>query len=350
MPRHGAEGDRDGPRKRPFLAPAALLLLWGWPLPAQADELVLKNGDRLTGEIVKMEEQLLSFRTSYSGELLIDWKEVQSLTSDKPLTIQLLPDVIGPTAPDAVLLEDRKKQARTIGPGEVLTPGEVKAINIPKVRMSGNIAAGGNSTGGNTDTKALNASTRWTIRTERHRVLLEGKYNYAEAGSRVTARNSMASVKYDYFLSKALFFNLEELLEKDTFQNLFLRSTTGAGLGLQVLDFDMHKLAVIAGLAYVHEDYTTVPTTQTPTARWNVRWEYTVIPKILKLWHKHEGYRDFLVRDALRVNADQGVRVTLYENLFLNVEYDIRYNTRPAPGRLPTDEAFIFGIGYDFSN
>jgi hypothetical protein len=50
----------------------------------------------------------------------------------------------------------------------------------------------------------------------------------------------------------------------------------------------------------------------------------------------------------MRIIADQGVRVTLYKNLFFSLEYDLRLNTQPAPGRQKIDEAYIFGVGYEF--
>ena len=48
----------------------ALLLLSLWlATPAAADEVYLQNGDRLTGTIVKMEDNLLTIQTDYGGEI-----------------------------------------------------------------------------------------------------------------------------------------------------------------------------------------------------------------------------------------------------------------------------------------
>ena len=44
--------------------------------------------------------------------------------------------------------------------------------------------------------------------------------------------------------------------------------------------------------------------------------------------------------------ADQGVRIFLNKHFFFSLEYDLRLNTQPAPGREKVDEAFIFAIGY----
>ena len=38
-----------------------------------ADEIRLKNGDKLTGQVVRMEEEKLVLKTTYAGEIAIAW-------------------------------------------------------------------------------------------------------------------------------------------------------------------------------------------------------------------------------------------------------------------------------------
>ena len=68
-----------------------LLCPLGW-----ADEVLLRNGDRLTGTIMTMEEGVLTLSTPHSGEVNIQWPEIQHLAADKPLKIQLHDTVDGP--------------------------------------------------------------------------------------------------------------------------------------------------------------------------------------------------------------------------------------------------------------
>jgi len=164
----------------------------------------------------------------------------------------------------------------------------------------------------------------------------------------VTARNSLASVKHNYFLSKQIFIESFGMLEKDTLQNLQLRSTIGSGLGYQFYESARTTLSLSLGLAHVSEHFTNSPNTQTPSGRWSLRWEHAVWPDRVKVFHRHEGFYDVNAGNAFRINADQGVRITVYKNLFFNVEYDLRLNTQPAPGREKIDESLIFGVGYEF--
>ena len=39
-----------------------------------ADEVRLKNGDKLTGQVVRMVENKLIFKTTYAGEITIAWQ------------------------------------------------------------------------------------------------------------------------------------------------------------------------------------------------------------------------------------------------------------------------------------
>lgn len=71
----------------------------------------------------------------------------------------------------------------------------VKVITIELIRSQGILAVGGNRPSGKTDAKAVNASTRWTIRADRHRLLLEGNYNYGEARDQAIVTGCMLCLR-----------------------------------------------------------------------------------------------------------------------------------------------------------
>src|SRR5271167_629864 len=53
-----------------------------------AEQVTLKNGDHLTGSIVSMDGKKLVLKTTYAGEVPIDWAEVSQFSSDKqPLVV-----------------------------------------------------------------------------------------------------------------------------------------------------------------------------------------------------------------------------------------------------------------------
>ena len=326
----------------------ALLLVSVWlASPAAADEIFLKNGDRLTGTIVKMEENLLTIQTDYGGEIKVDWKKVERLRATSSLKV-LVPGESHDVLRDFVYGTDGQREVTEAGADSPTPLSDITAINLEPFRVAGTVSVGGNNTSGNSSTKAFNSAARLTLYAHRQRLLVEGKYNYGQANDQVTARNSLASVKHNYFVSKQIFIETFGMLEKDTLQALQLRSTIGSGLGYQFFETPTTSLSLSAGIAHVNEHFTNSPNTQTPSARWSLRWEHGLWPDRVKVFHRHEGFWDINAGNAFRFNADQGLRITVYKNLFFNVEYDLRLNTQPAPGRKTTDESVIFGVGYEF--
>ena len=323
-----------------------VLAVIGWtPVSTWADEVTTHNGDHLHGEVVKMEDNVLTLNTEY-GQLKIDWGKVVRVTSTKPMRVRVPGEPKG-VVTDFFLGGHEFRHVMELSQDGPIALSQVKGINIGHFRHDGTVTIGGNHTTGNTNTKAVNAIGRATLEAHRQRLFVEAKYNYGEANSQVTARNWMSQLKYDYFLTEKIFLNTSGMLEHDKFQNLQLRITLGAGPGYQFLSTDRTTLSSTLGLAYVDEDYTTVRRTETPAVHWSWRFEHTLLPRI-KIFQRFDGYYDLKYGNAVRITTDQGVRLTVYQTLYVSFEYDYRLNTQPAPDRKKVDDSFIFGVGFQF--
>jgi len=53
-----------------------LFLLWA--IPALADQVVLKNGDRLTGSIAKSDGKELVIKTDFAGDVTVKFDAIQA--------------------------------------------------------------------------------------------------------------------------------------------------------------------------------------------------------------------------------------------------------------------------------
>src|SRR5258707_5996958 len=60
-------------------------------LPVLADQLTLKNGDRLSGTIVKSDDdaKTLLIKTDLAGDVTVKWDAVTAIVSSQPLHIML---------------------------------------------------------------------------------------------------------------------------------------------------------------------------------------------------------------------------------------------------------------------
>jgi len=63
---------------------AGLLLSAAW-----ADEVVMKNGDRVTGTIVKQDGKTITVKTDSFGVVTAPWDKVASIKSDQPVNVVL---------------------------------------------------------------------------------------------------------------------------------------------------------------------------------------------------------------------------------------------------------------------
>lgn len=58
-------------------------------IPARADEVWMKNGDRLTGALLYKADDILVLRTGYAGEIRLQWSQVERLSTDRPVGLLL---------------------------------------------------------------------------------------------------------------------------------------------------------------------------------------------------------------------------------------------------------------------
>src|SRR5437016_2383801 len=65
---------------------AALLLC---ALSAHGDVIVLKNGDRVSGSVVKKDGDKVTIKSTHFGTVTLPWVEIETLTVDVPITAEL---------------------------------------------------------------------------------------------------------------------------------------------------------------------------------------------------------------------------------------------------------------------
>ncbi|MBT0653437.1 DUF481 domain-containing protein [Geomobilimonas luticola] len=316
-------------------------------LSAEADEVRMKNGDRLTGEIVRMEKELLVFRTSYAEEKLsIAWKEVGCIVSDRNLPVEFKGNefLIGRiNCP-----ETGKIQVESVVLGKSQPVPLVQLLAVNPSTYSGVFNLGGSFNNGNTDTRGVNIATQFQVRTHKHRFTVGAKYNYAEANGAATARNSSGSLKYDFFTTEKIYSYAQSLTEQDTFANLNLRNTEGLGLGYQFFDSRPLSLFVEAGISYFNEDVKTGEDKRDAAGRWSAGLDWEAVPKRLKLFHRQEGYYSFSVGSVV-LRAEQGFRMPLRDSIAANFEVDYRFNSSPEAGKKTSDLSLILGLTYEYA-
>src|SRR5450759_3099801 len=92
---------------------------------AWADQVVMKNGDRVTGSIVKKDGKNLTIKTEHFGVVTTSWDQVESVTADKPVHV-VLPD--GKTVQGTLATTNGKVEVTTKDAKLSLAPADVATI------------------------------------------------------------------------------------------------------------------------------------------------------------------------------------------------------------------------------
>jgi putative salt-induced outer membrane protein YdiY len=247
-------------------------------IPALADQVSLKNGDRLTGTIVQSDGKTLLLHTEYAGDLTVKWDAVKAIESSEALHVELQngKTIVGP-----VSTSDGTVNVATAS-GEIAAPvGSVKALSQESTYekfehpsllegWKGGLNAGFSLTGGNSQTTNLAIGFLAARQSSKSKLAAYANSVYATTTlttvtpltttrvSSTTANTEAGGIRYDRdFAPKVFAFGAADFFA-DALQGLNLRSVFGGGVGYHAIKNDNTTLDFLGGLNYTHESYTTL--------------------------------------------------------------------------------------------
>ncbi|MGH9662801.1 MAG: DUF481 domain-containing protein [Bryobacteraceae bacterium] len=331
--------------------------------PAWADQVILKNGDRVTGSIVKKDGKNLTIKTDQLGLITTSWDQVESIATSKPVNV-VLQD--GRTAQGTLSTAGGKVEVTT-----QTTKLSVTLADITTIRDAGEQAAydrllspgwgqlwagtasiGLAGTSGNaktlTFTTAVNAArvtnadkTSIYFNTIKASALVDGK-------SADTAEAVRGGIGYDHNITPRLFANVFNDWEYDKFQNLDLRFVVGAGAGFHAIKSERSQLDLLGGADYNHSSFSTPLTRNSAELYWGDEYAFK-LTSATSLVQSYRMFNDLTNTGDYRVNFDIGASTKLGKWLTWNVSLSDRYLSNPAPGRKTNDFLYTTGLGITFA-
>ena len=136
------------------MLPFCVLALF-FALPAHADEVRLKNGDRITGVATSLAGGTLTFKAA-GGDLKIAWADVTSLAIEQPMLV-----TTGTSAPTSAVFAAADASGRvTLVPGGPVALVDIVALSRPQPAwvFTGGAGAGIVETAGNTQVNNVRLS------------------------------------------------------------------------------------------------------------------------------------------------------------------------------------------------
>ena len=327
-----------------------------------AEQVTLKNGDRLTGAIVSVSDKKLTLKTAYAGTITIDWDQVAQFSSDQPMVVTRTDKqvVSGPvTTKDADVVVSTASGAQEIPMTSVAvmrSPADQAAYE--KSLHPGMLEGwgGGGNFGlalarGNSDTTnlALGFNAARPTTTDKWTIQATSIYSKSKTDgvSSTTANAFGGFIRYDRNLTKKLFaFGLFTGLY-DHAQDLNERVSPGGGLGYHLIATPVTTLDLLGGFGYTYENYSTGVTNNLINATIGDEFKHKFAPNITVS-------QDFYFFPYLNDNGgyrgvfDFGLASKLYRAITWNLNFTDLYNSKPVAGKKNNDVLFTTGLGLTF--
>lgn len=333
----------------------------------RADQIVLKDGDRITGAIVKKDAGTLTVQSKNFGLVTLKWEDIETIRTDQPVNVVLPGErtvkgnlqtedgriaIDAPGAPQSVsaaeivALRNDKEQAAY---ERLLRPG---LLDLWTVTGSLNVAG----TRGNAATSTLTTPVNFLRVSNSSRTTAY----FNSIRSRATVNNVSAETAkairggwgYGRNITRKVLVNTFNDYEYDEFQSLDLRVVLGGGMGYQLWTGEPGRFAIVAGAAWNRERFSppnrAAFTRNSAEAYWGNDFNY----KISSRTNLVQGFRMFNnLSDTgeFRVNFDIGAATQLTKWLAWNISLSDRYLSNPVAGRKNNDLLYSTGLGFTFA-
>jgi len=239
-----------------------------------ADQVTLKNGDKLTGTVVKSDGKTLVLHTDAAGDVTLQMSAIQDVKTDAELHVTLKG---GKTAVGPVTTTDGKIEIATKTSGTVEAPKD----DVTLIRNDAEQAAyekqlhpgltrgwnGGANVGfsiarGNSQTENLALAFNAVHPTLNDKITMYASAIYTKNDiptTSTTANLETGGIRYDRNINPKLFGFVGADFMSNGLQFLGLRSVGSGGLGLHAIKSDSTTLDFLAGVNYTHETYHYIP-------------------------------------------------------------------------------------------
>lgn len=344
---------------RRFAAGGVLILAASF---AFADQVSLKNGDRLSGTVVKSDGKALTLHTDYAGDVSLKWDAVAGIQTGEPLHVQLQNgrSVSGPVTTSDGKLEIATKSGAIEEPiSDVKTlRNESEETTYEKSLHPGllqgwksGLNAGFALTRGNSASKNLAIAFTAARQTTNDKLSLYENSVYATndatgAVPHTTANTAGGGVAYNHDVTKKVFGFVAADFFADALQGLNLRSVLGGGAGYHAIKSDPTTLDLLAGLNYTHESYTTFSRNLAALTLGEELMHQ--LGKSTVLNEKALIFPDLNSAGDYRATIDFATVTKISKRLGWQNAFSDIYVTNPPPGKKKNDMVLTTGLNVSF--
>lgn len=328
----------------------------------RADQITLKNGDRVSGSIVKKDAETLTIASAYFGTVNVPWNQVDAFTTDVPVHV----DIASETVEGTLTATGGQVQVTLLSGGtRSLDVAQIVAIRNNAEQDTyerlqdpawfelwaggANLGWAGTSGNSETGTFAFAGNAARPTMTDRTSIYFNAVSASALLGGvkSSTARAVRGGWAYQRDIKPRVFASLFNDYEYDRFQSLDLRFVLGAGAGYHAVAGERTRLDLLAGFAYNREQFSTPLTRHSAEFYWGDEFNHK-LSNIVTLSQAYRMFNSLTDVPDLRVNFDFGAATRLAQWLNWNLTVSDRFLRNPVAGRKTNDVLYSTGLGVTF--
>jgi len=332
-----------------------LLVLFSGGATLRADVVVMMNGDRFTGTVVKLEDGKLTLKPDYSDPVALDWDKVASISTTQAIVLaianrKLMVTSIERTPDGMVMTAASGKETLPVADVKVLrSPADQQAyeaslhpnwtrpwagaVNVSFALARGNSQLATFGTGLNLARQTLSDKTTLYLSTL-----------YSRNAGITTANTTAGGARYDHNLNPRTFVFATGDFSSNGLQNLDLRSIIGGGLGWHAIAAPRQTLDVLGGLVWTHEKYSPTPTNS--FAALDLGEQYTSKLGAASVFTEQAFfYPDLQKSGNYQFAFDSTLGTRIWKVLSWQTTFSDRYTSFPPAGTKKNDLILTTGLG-----
>ena len=334
-----------------------MLILFIFPAPGaeaqRTDIMLLKNGDKITGDIKRMELGVLTLRTDDMGSLSVDWSKVKSLKTKKTYEVRMSNGMIYYASFDTTSRPGKIALVTQFEPKyESFFVDQMQIVRITRLkdifwrRFSGNYSVGLGIAKAEQQSKFnFNAITKYTAK--KYVVELDLNSNRLKTEGSDASVNQNAKLKYSRYLKKRWAYGSYVNIEQNTELGLDLRGLLALEMGYFIFQSNLNRLVVAGGMQGTREK------TSDSNLKNNLEGIIDVRYDIYKFQHPKVNvttyvaiYPSFSDWGRLRSESNLSASVEIFKDFFITVGFYFKSDNRPAEDASSTDYNANISISY----
>lgn len=333
----------------------------------QADQVTLKNGDKVTGKIVDSDAKTLTVKSEFMGEVKIDRTAIVGISSDAPLNVTLkdgrkFQGTVA--ASDSTLRVEKGGEALASAALDTVTAirddAAQKAWEREQERLtnprfgdfwSGFVGFSLASASGNANTTTVATSASATRDAGNYKLALGFNQMYSTQSTTapfgVTANRLSGTFRIDRNITSRMFLFGNSHFDYDQFLDLDLRSVFGGGLGWHVWKSQKGFWDVSAGGGWNREKFGSGLVRNSGELMFGEESEHRVNAR-LKLFQKLSLWPNMTDTGEFRFGFNAGAVVPVFKWLEWTAGVSDNYLSNPPAGKLKNDTIFNTGVRVSF--